>query len=139
MKNLLRGFKTLFLALLPFVTSIKFSVAAGGALSLHLPALAPLAGNYTALLATALYWLELLVRVVPTSTDFSPLNFLLQLLQAMAPNRAVSVAGVAGDFVNLSHYRQSPVPVAFSAAISPAYVSSDKPAAGPARAPFPHS
>lgn len=139
MKNLLRGFKTLFLALLPFVTSIKFSVAAGGAISLHLPALAPLAANYTALFATAVYWLELLVRVIPTSTDYSPFNFVLQLLQALAPNRAVSVAGVEGDFVNLSHYRQSPVPVSFSAAISPAYVSGDKPAAGPASGLFPLS
>ena len=136
MRNLLRAFKTLFLALLPFITSITFTVSAGGAISLHLPALGPLLNDYTALAATALYWLELLVRVVPTSTDYSPVNFLVQLLQALAPNRAVSAAGHGGDFVTLSHYRAAPVP-ALVPHLSPAYVSGSKSVAGPAGAVFP--
>lgn len=136
MRNLLRAFKTLFLALLPFITSITFTVSAGGAISLHLPSLGLLVNDHLALAATALYWLELLVRVVPTSTDYSPINFLMQLLQALAPNRAIGVGGHGGDFVNLSHYRALPVPAAVPH-LSPAYVSGSKSVAGPAGAVFP--
>lgn len=107
MKLLLNLLKSGLLALIPFLLHSHLGVGAGGGLSVALPPISALFdGNTIAFLGTALYWLELIVRVIPTTSAFTPLTLIIQLLQAVVPNQAVTSDGVPGVHVPTSFFRR---------------------------------
>lgn len=118
MKHLLNLLKAGLLALFPLLLKAKFAVGAGGLLSVVLPDLgALLGGNTLATLGTVLYWLELLVRTIPTAKDWTPLALVIQLLQAIVPNQATGPNGETGVHEPVSIFRRifhrpAPQPVA---------------------------
>jgi hypothetical protein len=119
-KHILNLLKSGLLGLLPFLAKAKIVAGAGGVISLAFPAVgALLGGNVLAGAGVALYWLELLVRIVPTAGAYTPLTVLIQVLQAILPNQAATVDGspaehVQGSFLRriFSHSAPTPEPVA---------------------------
>ena len=108
MKHLTNFLKSAFLALIPFLFKLKLVAGAGGVLSVVLPELAHLLpADYLATAGVVLYWLELLVRTVPTVANYSPVALALQILQEIVPNQAVSATtGEPGVHENVSIFKR---------------------------------
>jgi hypothetical protein len=106
-KHILNLLKSGLLGLLPFLAKAKIVAGAGGVISLAFPAVgALLGGNVLAGAGVALYWLELLVRIVPTAGAYTPLTVLIQVLQAILPNQAATVDGAPAEHVQGSFLRR---------------------------------
>lgn len=107
MKTLLNLLKAGLLAFLPLLLHSHLGIGTGGGISVALPPLVGLFdGNTLAILGTALYWLELVIRVIPTASSFTPLTLIIQLLQAIVPNQAVSPSGTPGVHEPTSFFRR---------------------------------
>lgn len=127
MKHLLNFLKSALMALIPLLFKLKLVAGAGGVLALVLPQLAALLpSNYLVFAGVVLYWLELLVRTVPTVADYSPIAFLLQILQEIVPNQAINpTTGETGVHESKSLFRRiftHTLPVAPSPAPAPVLV-----------------
>lgn len=100
MKNLFLLLKSTFLVLVPLLLKTTFVVGAGGAVSVQLPALSGLFSvPFLSLLGTGLYWLEILVRAVPSLAASTPLTWFLSFLEKLVPNRAFLEDGGSGVHV----------------------------------------
>ena len=108
MKHLTNFLKSALMGLLPLLFHLKLAAGAGGILSIVLPELAHLMpANYLVFAGVVLYWLELVVRTVPSVANYSPLAFLLQILQEIVPNQALSpTTGEPGVHENISIFKR---------------------------------
>lgn len=108
-KNLkLRAIKTVFLALIPFLLHLKFTLA-GGAPGLSWPPLSSVFPDIPHLAATLLVWYELLVRFVPSAANNSIVSALGTLLNMLVPNTAITDSGALGTHVTQDVVYPSPV------------------------------
>lgn len=96
MKNLLPTIKRVFLLLLPVLLHVKFSFA-GGTPSLSFPDFGAVFPSVTAFAATALYWLEIALRLVPSLDNLSLVSLAHEFLTALVPNVARGANGEIGE------------------------------------------
>jgi hypothetical protein len=99
MKNLLPKIKQFFLLLLPVLLHVKFSFA-GGVPALSFPDFGAVFPDVPTFAATALYWLEILLRIVPTFDNLSIVSLLHEVLASLVPNRALNGAGEVGEHIH---------------------------------------
>lgn len=99
MKNLFPTIKRLVLLLLPVLLHVKFSFA-GGVPSLSFPDFAAVFPDVPTLAATALYWLEIVIRLVPSFDNLSLVSLLHDVLSAIVPNVARAADGSIGEHVH---------------------------------------
>jgi hypothetical protein len=98
-KNLkLSAIKTAFLALLPLLLQVKFSLI-GGVPTVQWPDLHTLFPDFGHVAATALVYYELVARLVPSFDNNSLFHLLGQILNALLPNHAVTDDGGVGYHV----------------------------------------
>lgn len=96
MKNFkFSAIKTAFLAILPFLIHIKFTLA-GGLPGITWPPISTVFPDAGHLAATMLGWYELLVRLVPSAQNNSIVSLLGTLLNFLVPNAAIASDGTAG-------------------------------------------
>jgi hypothetical protein len=96
MKNLLPTIKRLALLLLPVLLHVKFSFA-GGVPSLSFPDFAAVFPDAPTFAATALYWLEIALRLIPSLDNLSLVSLAHEALSAIVPNRARGANGEIGE------------------------------------------
>ena len=108
MKSLFSILKTLALAIVPLLLHTKLVAGAGGVMAVQLPDLHGVfdATSAGGLIATAVYWLELLVRLVPTAANYAPLTIVLSILESLAPNHAATPEGTPAVFVHQSFIKR---------------------------------
>ena len=100
MKNqFLTKIKTFFLVLLPVLLHVKFKLV-GGVPALTFPDLYAVFPDIPTFAATALYWLEIAVRLVPSFDNLSLVSIVHEFLAALVPNRAVGANGEVGEHVH---------------------------------------
>lgn len=99
MKNLLTQIKRLALLLLPVLLHVKFNFA-GGVPSLSFPDFSAVFPDVPTFAATALYWLEIILRLVPSFDNLSLVSLVHDFLSALVPNRALTADGEIGEHVH---------------------------------------
>jgi hypothetical protein len=95
-KNFLTTIKRVFLLLLPVLLHVKFSFA-GGVPSLSFPDFGAVFPDVPTFAATALYWLEIALRLVPSLDNLSLVSLLHEFLGALVPNVARGANGEIGE------------------------------------------
>jgi hypothetical protein len=99
LKNLLTKIKAFALVLLPVLLHVKFSFV-GGVPSLSFPDFAAVFPDVPTFAATALYWLEIAIRLVPSFDNLSLVSLLHDLLSSIVPNVARTAEGEVGEHVH---------------------------------------
>jgi hypothetical protein len=99
LKNLLSKSKAFFLVLLPVLLHVKFSMV-GGVPAISFPDFASVFPDVPTFAATALYWLEIIIRFVPSFDNLSLVSLLHDFLSAIVPNRARTAEGELGEHVH---------------------------------------
>lgn len=95
-KNLkFSALKALFLALVPFLVHLKLTLASGFP-NIQWPDLSLVFPTLQAKAAAVLVYYELVARLVPSVENNSLFHLLGQVLDALAPNHAVSDSGGLG-------------------------------------------
>lgn len=96
MKNLLLTIKRVFLLLVPVLLHVKFHFV-GGVPSLSFPDFAAVFPDVPTFAATAVYWLEIALRLVPSLDNLSLFSLLHEFFGALVPNVARGANGEIGE------------------------------------------